>query len=193
MLAAMHLLRSAAIGTEIIDDALHEIHGRVIDLILDPDRGKILALLVRMPFDSVITAVQIPDITTWGKRIHVRDSSVLGPVEEIIRLKPFLEERRRIYRQPIVTKSGARIGICSDYQFSTEHFTLEWIFPKRFFSKGTPLPASEILEVTEEAIIVKDQGPREEKVEAEESVPDVESVIAPTSYPPPPAARNSSR
>ena len=187
----MHLLRSAALGTEIIDDALHEIHGRVIDVILDPDRGKVLALLVRMPFDSVTYAVQVLDITTWGKRIHVRDASVLGPVEEVIRLKPFLEEKRRIYRQPIITKSEARIGMCSDYQFSTEHFTLEWIFPRSFFFKGTPLHASEILEVTEKAIIVKDQGPREEKIVAEESVPDVDAVIAPTSYPPPPATRNS--
>lgn len=183
----MHLLRSQAIGTEIIDDALHEIHGRVIEIVLDPDRGKVLALLVRMPFDSVSYAVQVLDITTWGKRIHVRDPSVLGPSEEIIRLKPYLEERRKIHHQPIVTKSGVRIGRCSDYQFSTEHFALEWIFPRTFFLKGTPLPASEILEVTEKAVIVKEQGPREEKIVAEESIPDVEPVIAPTSYPPPPA------
>ncbi len=32
----------------------------------------------------------------------------------------------------------------------------EWIFPRRFFMSRQPLPMSDILEITPEAIIVKD-------------------------------------
>ena len=71
----------------------------------------------------------------------------------------------------IRTKSGSSIGKCVDVQFRADTFDVEWIFPQKFFQKGLALPTSDILEVTEEAIIVKEQKPREEKrVEVEEEI-----------------------
>ena len=121
---------------------------------------------------------------SWGQRIHIGESDILMPPQEIIRLASFLEDKRKVMGQIIQTKSGVTLGKCSDVQFDSEHFTLEWIFPRHFLRKGTPLPASDILEVTEEAIIVKDQTPKEEKLEApvEETplIPKIEPVITPT-------------
>lgn len=166
----MHLLRSTSIGTEIIDNIDHHVHGTVADLLIDPDRGKIVALLIAAPASSELLALQTADITTWGNRIHVREPEVLGPATDFVRLQSLLQEKRTFVGQRIQTKSGASIGKCIDVQFRSDTFDIEWIFPRKFFKKGLALPTSDILEVTERAIIVKEQGAKEEKVEAEEEV-----------------------
>ena len=181
-LAVMHLLHSAAMGTEVIDERDHQIQGKVAESVLDPDRGKSVAFLIRSPFSPSPLLLQTLDVLTWGQRIHIREPEVMGPPEDIVRLAPFLQDRRPLIGQRILTKSGAILGRCSDAQFNTEHFALEWIFPRTaFFFKGTPIPASDILEVTEEAIIVKDQTPKEEKAPTEEIpvAPKLDPVITP--------------
>lgn len=177
----MHLLRSQAIGTEVIDEVEHHVQGRVADFIFDPDRGHMVALLVRSPFSSALLALQTQDILSWGTRVHIREPDVLSPPEDIVRLQSFLDDPRRIHGQRIETRGGLLLGRCTDLQFTVDHFDLEWIFPRKFLRKGIPLPASDILEVTERAIIVKDQTLREEKevIEKEARQPHLEPIISP--------------
>src|SRR3989344_5056065 len=177
----MHILHSTALGTEVIDETDHQLQGVVADLLLDPDRGKIVALLIASPLSPDLLALQTQDIISWGQRIHIAEGERLGPPQEILRLEPFLEEKRKVLGQQIRTKSGVIMGKCADIQFNAERFNLEWIFPRKFLRKGIPLPATDILEVTEEAIIVKDQTPKEEKAPVEERVeaPKLEPVITP--------------
>ena len=177
----MHLLRSNALGTEVIDELDHQIQGVIRDLLIDPDRGKIVACSVQTPFAPEPLLLQTQDILSWGKRVHIREKESMGPVDDMLRLQPFLQDERPLISQRIRTKGGISLGKCKDIQFNTEHFEVEWLFPRKFLRKELPLPASDILEITKEAIIVKDQTPREEKVTAEERdvAPAVESVIAP--------------
>lgn len=182
MLAVMHLLRSQALGTEVMDEAEHHVQGKVADLLLDADRGKVIALLVRQLFSPTLLALQTQDILSWGARVHIREPEVLAPPEDIVRLQTTLHDRRPIIGQRIRTKEGTCVGRCVDLQFSTDHFEIEWIFPRKFLWKGTPLPASDILEITEEAIIMKDHGQREEKEFAAEErakQPTLEPVLTP--------------
>jgi uncharacterized protein YrrD len=176
----MRLLYSTVLGMEIIDEAEHQIHGTVSDLLIDPDRGKILALHASSPF-SPPSLVQTQDILSFGQRVHVRDAEVIGSAGEIIRLQPFLEGKRTIIHQAICTKRGMTLGKCIDLQFHPETFDIEWIFPRKFLRRGPAIPASDILEVTEDAIIVKDQGPRPEEAPVVETVPtpEVDPLISP--------------
>jgi sporulation protein YlmC with PRC-barrel domain len=176
----MHLLRSTAIGTEIIDNIDHHIQGIVTDLLIDPDRGKLLALFIICPHASGAHGLLVEDIATWGNRIHVRESEVIGPLEDFVRLQPSLGDPRTLIGQRIRTKSGVNIGKCVDVQFRTDTFAVEWIFPRRFFRKGLALPTSDILEITPDAIIVKNQNPREEKmrVEKETIEEEIEAAIS---------------
>lgn len=169
----MHLLRSTAIGTEIIDTIDHHIHGIVSDILIDADRGKVAALLIRCFDTPDHYALQTQDIESWGNRIHIRDAEVLGEIADFVRLKSLLEDPRAFIGQAIRTKSGQKLGRCIDVQFRSDTFDLEWIFPvKFFFMRGLALPVTEILEVTPDAIIVKDQKPKTEvapeEVELEE-------------------------
>lgn len=178
----MHLLRSQALGTEVMDEVEHQIQGRVHDLLPDPDRGTIVGFLIRTTFFPGLLVLQTQDILSWGTRVHIRETEVMGPPEDIVRLQPFLQDHRRMVGQRIETKSGLSLGTCNDLQFNTDHFDIEWIFPRKFLRKGIPLPASDIVEVTPKAIIVKDQTPKEEKVLADDEEtkqPVLDPVIAP--------------
>lgn len=178
----MHLLRSNAIGTEIIDNQDHQVHGLVYDLLVDADRGKIVALLVKRLGARELHALQVEDIVSWGNRVHVREPNVMAEASDFIRLEQFLEDPRTIFTQPIITEQGERMGRCLNFQFRTDTFDIEWIFPRKFFFiKGPALPVSEILEVTPEAIIVKDQGPRGEEETVGEVIrqPGLGTVVTP--------------
>lgn len=178
----MHLLRSTAIGTEIIDNTDHHVHGKVDDLLIDPDRGKVIAVLLTLFGSPALHALQTEDIESWGNRIHIRGIEAIGEVTDFIRLEPFLAEERHFAGQRIQTEHGQHIGTCVDYQFRTDTFDIEWIFRQKWiFFKGPALPTSEILEVTPKAIIVKDQGPLAEVVDVEEVVEgtEVKTVISP--------------
>ena len=108
------------------------------------------------------------DIARWGMRVTVRSRDALLPVEERIRLRSLLEERRPVLGQSIVTDTGRTLGRCGDVQFETEFFTVERLWPRRFFRWGTPLPITQVIEVRKDAIVVRDTVLAEpEKEEAE--------------------------
>jgi uncharacterized protein YrrD len=171
----MHLLYSDTIGTEIIDDIDHQIHGKVADILIDPDKSKIIALLVVIPGASEIYALHTHDISNWGNRIHIGDANVLGPAVDFVRLQDFLNDPRTVIGQKIKTRDGFCIGKCTDIQFEATTFRVEWIFPRKFFIKKLSLPTSDILEITEDAIIIKDQTPKVEEA-IEDEVTDVRNV-----------------
>lgn len=57
--------------------------------------------------------------------------------------------------QRIRTESGTSLGRCRDVQFNTDTMHIEWIFPRKWFRWGMALPVSDIIEVRNDAIIVK--------------------------------------
>jgi sporulation protein YlmC with PRC-barrel domain len=185
----MHLLRSTAIGTEVIDNIDHHIHGKVSDVLIEPDRGKIIALFVEVPGMPELMALQTQDIASWGNRVHIRGPEVMGELDGFVRLASLLGDPRGVIGQSIRTKSGSFFGTCVDIQFRTDTFDIEWIFPRKFFIlKGPALPVSDILEITSKAILIKDQGLAEEKREEGEAEPErLETVVTPA------AGRSASR
>lgn len=178
----MHILRSTSIGTEIIDNLDHQVQGFLLDFVVDADRGKVVALLIKRPGARELHALQAEDIASWGNRVHVRDPDVIAEKSDFIRLKTFLDDPRTLFAQSIVTERGENLGRCADFQFRTDTFDIEWIFPRKFlFIKGPALPTSEILEITPEAVIVKVQGPRGEEEAIGEALgrPDLKTVVTP--------------
>lgn len=154
----MHLRSSQVRGIPVIDDGTQQTVGFLESPLIDPDTGRIIGFFVlpaSMGGGEVF--LQSLDITAWGTRVHVRSGDCLSPPEELIRLQSALSDPRRMLGQTIRTKDTKRsIGICGDVQFNTRHFLAEWIFPRRFFISRQPLPISEVIEVTPEAIWVRD-------------------------------------
>jgi uncharacterized protein YrrD len=154
-----------------MDEELTETLGLLGGILIHPDTGSVEGFFVRAPrlIRSEELFLSSFDILRWGLRIIVRDGSVLSPLAERIRLQSLVEEGRSILGQPIVTESGRALGRCGDVQFDTRRFSVEWIWPRRFWKWRTPLPLSSIVEVRRDAIVVRDpETPASEKKEKEE-------------------------
>jgi len=147
------------------EDGTEEDLGKLSQLLINPDTGKIEGCFVAVPgfLHSHHLFISVMDIVRFSTRLYVRHSEVLFPIEEHIRLLPLYLERRTLIKQPIRTETGKFVGWCQDIQFDTRHFMVEWIFPRKFFRWGTPLPLSSIIEVRKDAIIVRDTSVREKE------------------------------
>lgn len=135
-----------------------EILATVAGVVLQPDLGTVEGFFVRtrgFPRSEALL-LQVQDIRHFGHRVHVCSKNVLSPLEELVRLRPLLEEKRAILGQRILTESGGSLGVCRDVQFETKTFRLEWLFPKKFLRWRTAVPASAIVEVRTDAVIVRD-------------------------------------
>ena len=149
----------------VTEDGTEETLGTLSQLLINPDTGKIEGCFALVPgfFRSQHLFISVMDIVRFSTRIYVRHSEVLFPIEEHIRLLPLHLERRTLLRQQVRTETGKFVGWCQDIQFDTRHFMVEWIFPRKFFRWGTPLPLSSIIEVRKDAIIVRDTSVREKE------------------------------
>lgn len=154
----MHVRFSSCIGLPIVEDGDHYVLGFLSGILIHPDTGKIEGFLVHA--EGVAGQHNLfcgsRDILRWGTRIYVRSADVLAPVEDRIRLQPLLDDPRTVLDQHIQTESGGKLGKCKDVQFNTDSMHIEWLFPKKWFRWGVALPVSEIVEVRNDAIIVRD-------------------------------------
>jgi uncharacterized protein YrrD len=171
----MQIRASVALGMPVVDEEAQEIVAFLSSPLILPDTGKIEGFFV-ISAGGLISGelfLSCSDIVAWGTRVHVLSFDRLSPPEELIRLQPLLDDPRPFLGQRIMTKRGKKvIGICDDVQFDTRHFLVQWIFPKKFFFfHNDPLPTTEILEVTPEAIIIREPlRPVRQKIdEAEKS------------------------
>ncbi len=180
----MHLRSSQVVGIQVVDDGTQQIVGFLEYPLIDPDTGRVLGFFTLSTFSGHRVFLQSSDIAAWGTRVHVRSEDCLSPPDELIRLRAALEDPRRVIGQLIRTKETHRtLGICGDVQFNTRHFITEWIFPRKFFIARQPLLMTDVIEVTQEAIWVKDplRPLRTDKSKvAEDTLTTVISDVVPT-------------
>lgn len=154
----MHMRAFQAQGTQVIDDSTQQTLGVISDPLIDPDTGRIVGFFVLpLMIGEGELFLQSTDIASWGTRIHVLSVDRLGPPEDYVRLQKHLQDPRTFLGQKIRTKPGGRsLGTLDDVQFNTRTFAVEWLFPRKLFFIRQPIPVTEVLEVTEEAIWVRD-------------------------------------
>lgn len=153
----MHVRLSTCLGMAIVVGETQERLGSLGSLLIHPDTGSIEG--IRFSVGGLSHReyyVSSLDIVHWGLFIDVRSADVIGPLEECVRFQDILHEGRTVLGQRILTKGGRNLGSCRDVQFDTEHFQAEWLFPRKWFRWGRPLPLAAILEVRPDAIVVRD-------------------------------------
>lgn len=154
----MHIRQSFARGMQVVDDSTQQTVGILDEPLIDPDNGRIVGFFVLPVFigESELF-LQSSDIVSWGTRVHILSADRLGPPEDLVRLQARLRDPRPFLGQPIrVHGTGRTLGVLDDIQFSTRQFMTEWLFPRRWFFIRQPIPVSDIVEVTEAAVWVKD-------------------------------------
>ncbi len=155
----MHVRFSIVRGTPVVDEQTQQTLGTIAGILPHPDTGDVLGFFVSGM--GMLHGQQLflasADILSWGTKVHVKSEDRLAPPQDLIRIAKLLEDPRPILGQKIVTQKAKRtLGTCCDMQFDTRHFQIEWMFPKKFFMEGRPVPASDIIEVTRKAVIVKE-------------------------------------
>ncbi|MDD5751695.1 MAG: PRC-barrel domain-containing protein [Candidatus Peribacteraceae bacterium] len=177
---------STSRGLPVFDEHAGEVVGIIDGMLVHPDSGRIEGFFVRVPrflFSAEEFFLPIFDIVHWGLKVSVRTADVLAPPQEFLRVAPLLESGRPVLGQVIRTESGRTLGKCRDVQWNTKTLMLEWIFPRRWFRWQLPVPASAIIEVRREAVIVRDPAtavkePEGEKKSLLEVLPDIAETIA---------------
>jgi len=167
----MHVRALHIRGTPVTEESSGHLLGHLDDLLIDPDTGHIRGFFVRsvMP-GATILFLQSEDIVSWGTQVHVLSEEKLCPPQELLRLSEAMEDPRSVLGQPIRTRPGGeRVGRCADVQFDTKTLLVEWLFPRRLLRMGNPIPTTEILEITKNAIWIRHpltpKRVREEKTE----------------------------
>lgn len=146
-------------GTPVVDEQTQLPLGMLDGVLVHPDTGVVLGFFVYgigyLEGQQLFLASS--DILSWGTRVHIRSEDRLSPPDELVRLQPLLQSPRTVLGQKIVTKKAKIvIGTCVDVQFDTRHFHIEWLFPKRWFMERRAIPASDIVEITDTAILVNE-------------------------------------
>lgn len=160
----MHVRFSTCIGTPVIDDGTEEVLGMIGYPFIHPDLGVLEGFFVDIPrfLHTERLFLAVTDILHWGTHVRITDADVLAPLSERMRLQAFYDEGRTVMGQRMLTESGALLGVCKDIQFDTKTFVLEWLFPRKLFRWGIAVPASAIIEVKSEAVMLRDLAiPRE--------------------------------
>ncbi len=155
----MHVRVSTALGTPVIADQEELLVGSLSYPLIHADSGKIEGFYLQsgswfMPDNLFVASASI---TAWGTAVHVRSTEYISPPEDILRIASALDDPRKFLGQRIIVQTTGRyLGRLYDIQFDTKTCMTEWLFPKRFLTLRSPIPASDILEVTPSAIIVRD-------------------------------------
>lgn len=129
---------------------------RVTDVVIDHEQGKIIALRT----DSNGLLISAVDVLSWKDPIEISDDSVLIDQEEVLRIKQILSQKISFINQRVVTNFGEYLGILYDFDFdiTTSGFVNLYVAKKFLFYKYARriIPATNILEITPHAIVVKD-------------------------------------
>jgi sporulation protein YlmC with PRC-barrel domain len=155
----MHVRLSLVLGLPVYEEGSHEVLALLRQPLINADTGGIEGFFVRQPGGFLETKelfLQVADIARWGTRVTVSRSEALCDVTDIFRLQALQQSKRAVLMQKMYTKSGTYLGRCTDIQFETMHFTMEWLFPRRWYGWGVPVSTSAVLEITSTHITVRD-------------------------------------
>ena len=171
----MQVRFSTSVGLPVVEKQYAETIGGLAGILINPDNGKVEGFYVKVPgvFRSSELFLPSLDVIKWGTHISVRDREVFAYAEDLIRLKPLLEDGRMLLGQRMQTESGQKLGVCADVQFNTKTMRLTWLFPRKWWRLGIAVPISEVIEVRKDSIIVRDPP-----VTKEEQVKEVNPVEA---------------
>ena len=132
--------------------------------IVDPDKLKIIAFEVTGPMINATNCI----LDTNSIREYSRLGIIIDSIEElvstndVIRIKKVLELNFNLIGLKVETKKGTKLGHVSDFTVTPEDFLIKQIIVKRptlkaFVDPELTIPRTEIVEITDYKIIVRDE------------------------------------
>jgi uncharacterized protein YrrD len=171
----MEKLYSTIIGTHVFeDDALRPLT-TIKDVVLDPERGKIIVFIVDINKNLVIAPI---DVLSWSYAIKIRDASIIIEGNEILRVEEVQKKGIRVVYNRVETENGLYLGKVYDFSVDEKTFELRKIFVAKgilgiFRYDSKIISAKNIIEVLPEKIVVKNTlEPVKEETEGKVSIKD---------------------
>ncbi len=148
---------SQTAGTPVITESGHRI-GRVYNIVINTDTGKVAGLLVSPGGRKVLAPV---DVLSWNKVIEVHDEDVILEIDEIRQVQDCLKKDIPVLGNRVYTKSGTYLGKVIDYAVNDKLFVMTKIIVARTILgvityKNRIIVHQDIIEIKKDAIIVKD-------------------------------------
>ena len=136
---------------------------QILEAIINPNNLKIEGFYCQDRTNRkqrlVLLSQDIRDVLPQG--IAINDQDVLGPPEELVRLKDVMALKFILIGKPVVTVSKERVGKVSDYAVETETMYIQKLYVAQSVIKslsggGLSVERSQIEEITNRKIVIQD-------------------------------------
>lgn len=137
--------------------------GQISAFVIDPDSLKIIAFFVSGPLiknTNILVAKSIREYSKYGCVIDSIDE--LAEKDDIVKVSKIIDLNFNLNGLRVETKKGTKLGKVIDFTVTSDDFTVQQIIVKRplvksFLDPELTIPRSEIVEVTDYKIIVKNE------------------------------------
>ena len=136
----------------------------VSNTIVDPDSLKIIAFRIHGAINSeggnILDARSIREYSTLGMVIDSTDEIISA--SDVVRIEKVVELNFSLLGLKVETKKGSKLGKVIDFTVTDDNFSVQQIIVKRptiksFLDSELVVPRSEIVEITDYKIIVRDE------------------------------------
>lgn len=184
---------SKLIGTPILSMQAAGAIGQISKVVVDPEGLKIIAFVINGPSKSanLLDVQSVREYSSLGMVIDSEDELV-GPTD-IVKLQKVLELNFDLLTLKVETKKHTKLGHIIDFTVTEEDFVVKQLIVKRPTLKSLvdpelTIPRSEIIEVTDYKIIVKDEEKTiRARAEKEDFIPNFVNPFRKTELSPSPA------
>ncbi len=156
-------------------------------VVIDPNNLKIIALevggpLIRGDVGNILDVTDIREVANVGLIIDSTDD--LMQQEDVIKINEIMKLDFDLIGLKVKTKKGSKLGKVLDYVLDVETFTIHQLVVRRPATKALLdpeliIPRSEIIEINDFEVIVKDEKKTEKKKAAEPAKDFVPNFVNP--------------
>ena len=160
----MLIYANRLIGTPILSMQAGGEIGYISGLVIDPNNLKIIAFYVTGATPSrnqnILDAKSIREYSNLGAVIDSSDEFV--EKDDVIKISQIIDLKFSLIDLKVETKKGSKLGHVIDFTVTDDNFTVQQLIVKRptlksFLDPELTIPRTEIVEITDYKVIVKDE------------------------------------
>lgn len=160
----MLVYHSRLIGTPVLSIQAGGAVAKLSDPIVNPDNLKILGFFLAGPMvdatNNILDASSIREYSNYGAVVDNADEFVSR--EDVVKIKKILALNFDLIGLRVETKKGTHLGKIIDFTATSDNFAIQQIIVKRptfksFIDPELTIHRREIVEITDDKVIVKDE------------------------------------
>lgn len=154
----MERFYSKIVGSPVRDDGVRPIT-TVKDLVVDPETGKVIAFVVDLRRNLIITPI---DVAEWHDALKIHHDDAIIDGNEVLRVEEVQRSGIHIIDSRVETRSGVFVGKVHDFSVDGKMMTLHKLYVSKGFLglvryDNRIITADQIVEIVPGKVIVKDE------------------------------------